>query len=182
MMTPDNVLDFWFKESGPERWFTRDDAFDAAIRDRFQAYHEAAERGELNGWLQDARGCLALVLILDQFPRNMYRSMPKAFASDQHALIVARHALEKGFDQDIPGQSERMFFYLPFEHSESLDDQRRSVQLFEANTDNAEVIDYAHRHLQIVERFGRFPHRNAIFGRESTEAETAFLQQPGSSF
>jgi uncharacterized protein (DUF924 family) len=184
---PAEVLDFWF---GPEpgrrrrQWFVKDPAFDAQIRGRFLEDHRRARAGELDAWLAAPESCLALVILLDQFPRNLFRGTPEAFAADARALAAARHALERGFDAGMP-PARRLFFYLPFEHSENLDDQRRSVALaepFRALPGFEDIHDYALRHLRVIERFGRFPHRNAVLGRESTPEEEEFLKQPGSSF
>lgn len=185
------VLDFWFgaaesAQRGRHRdvWFRKDAAFDAQIRDRFLALHETAASGALDAWEQQPESALALTVVLDQFPRNMFRGTPRAFAADALALQVARRAVERGFDQRLL-PVERCFLYLPFEHSENIADQQRSVELFESLSGDADSrgnIDYAHRHQAVIARFGRFPHRNAILGRESTPEELVFLQQPGSSF
>jgi uncharacterized protein (DUF924 family) len=193
MSNVDDILGFWFgPPSDPghtrprERWFLKDPAFDAECARRFLGTHEKAAAGELRAWRDEPRGSLALLLLFDQFPRNIFRGTPRAFATDALAREVARHALARGHDVPLP-PVWRWFFYLPFEHSEDLHDQRLSVSLFETlalrhPADGSEVLDYARRHLEIIERFGRFPHRNAILGRESTPEEIAFLQEPGSSF
>jgi len=190
-MTKDEILAFWFgkpedSEYGKPRqaWFTKDVAFDEEVRSRFlDEYHQAA-MGQLNHWQESPDSCLALILLLDQFPRNMFRGQPQAFATDSQALAVAQYAVSQGFDQQLlPVQ--RWFIYLPFEHSENLTHQRQCVELFSTlkhDPDSASTIDYAYRHLQVIERFGRFPHRNPILGRESTPEEVVFLKQPGSSF
>jgi uncharacterized protein (DUF924 family) len=176
------VLEFWFG-AGPDygkshkRWFVKDPAFDAGIRARFLGWYEQVA-GTDEG-LGGAEGCLARIVVLDQFPRNMFRGEPRAFATDALALAAARHALERGYDRgrlDV----ERLFFYLPFEHSEGLADQVRACELMRPLGD--ELYDYALRHKAIIERFGRFPHRNAILGRASTPQELEFLRQPGSGF
>jgi uncharacterized protein (DUF924 family) len=185
------VLEFWFgaadsPEFGRPRaaWFVKSDAFDALIRDRFLATHEAAAAGALDGWGERPFGALALAVVLDQFPRNMFRGTPRAFATDERALALARAAVDRGFDQALlPVQ--RWFAYLPFEHAEDLAQQRESLRLFErlaSDAAGAGTFAYAMRHYAVIERFGRFPHRNAILGRESTPEELAFLAQPGSSF
>jgi len=186
------VLDFWFLPAGhaghgayrPE-WFRKDDAFDAAIRDRFGALVEAALGGPPDAGPDEEQ--LARILLLDQFTRNMFRGTPRAFAGDAQALQLAELLVAAGRDKNLtPWQ--RWFAYLPFEHSESLLQQERSVALFSALAREMQheafdsAHDYALRHRQVVERFGRFPHRNAILGRESTPEEIEFLQQPGSSF
>jgi len=189
--TPDDVLAFWFGRPGDETygqarkvWFVKDEAFDAACRARFLATHEAAALGALDGWAADAAGALALVLALNQFPRNIFRDHPRAFATDRAALAVAERAIARGLDKDLP-PFQRTFLYMPFQHAEDLAIQRRSVALFATMADTesgGKSLDYARRHLEIVERFGRFPHRNAVLGRATTPEETAFLKEPGSSF
>ena len=185
------VLAFWFGTaddpafaSPRKTWFGRDPAFDADIRDRFGDLYERAAAGEFDHWRDDAASCLALILLFDQFPRNMFRGTPKAFATDARALALARHAVARSYDRGMP-PAHRTFFYLPFEHSESLADQHRAVALFEAvepHPGREEGIRYAILHRDIIARFGRFPHRNPILGRDSTAEEIAFLQQPDSSF
>ena len=177
-----DVIDFWFG-SGPDygkrhkRWFEKDPAFDAEITEGFLPLYE--ELAHNMAWLDDARGCLARIVVLDQFPRQMFRGQPRAFATDPLALQAARLALERRYDQGcLP--VERLFLYLPFEHSEALADQQRACELMRPLGD--ELYDYALRHKAIIEQFGRFPHRNAILERESTPEEIEFLKQPGSSF
>jgi uncharacterized protein (DUF924 family) len=183
----DKVLAFWFGREGEkdwgqhrESWWKKEPDFDQACRDGFLEIYEQAARCDLDDWKATWDGSLALVILLDQLPRNMFRGHPRAFATDAHALAVAEHALDQGFDRSLP-VDQRMFLYLPFEHSEHLAQQNRSVALFGSLGDDR-LVDYAVRHQQIVERFGRFPHRNAILGRANTQEEAAFLQQPGSSF
>lgn len=177
-----DVLTFWFG-SGPEEkrdaWFQRDPDFDAEIVVRFTATYEAATAGRLDDMARTPLGCLALVIVLDQFPRNMFREDPRAFATDAKALALARNAIEAGFDAELT-EYRRQFLYMPYQHSEDIADQKRSVELF-AQIDK-ETLGYAVRHLEVVERFGRFPHRNAILGRDSTVEEIAFLKEPNSSF
>ena len=188
--SPSDVLDFWFSEQSRALWFEKNAAFDEAIRTRFEDTLRAAAAGELDHWERTAPGALALVIVLDQFPRNLYRGSARAFAADARAREVADRALSRRLDQEIP-LVQRHFFFLPFEHSESRADQERSVALFQAwaeahdgpARDRAlEQMRYVHRHAEIVERFGRFPHRNEALGRESTEAEIAFLREPMSAF
>lgn len=185
--TPEAVLAFWFgaaPDVAQVLWFGKDPALDAHIRQLFLPTHEAALAGGLEHWLEDADRALALVVVLDQFPRNMFRDSSRAFAADARARACARIALERGYDQAV-APTRRGFFYLPFEHSEELADQRLSVKLFAAMTDvprPGDAYDYALRHYCIVARFGRFPHRNEVLGRVSTAEETAFLGQPGSRF
>lgn len=185
------ILDFWFgapqsADYGKERvfWFTKNPEFDKELGDRFLQDYEQAAGGELD-YLQDSPlGCLALVLLLDQFGRNIFRGTPQSFATDAKALSVAKSAVDRKCDRALlPVQ--RWFIYLPFEHSENLADQERSVEIFSTLSNDpasANTIDYALRHKAVIERFGRFPHRNKILGRETTPAEAEFLTQPGSSF
>ncbi len=183
----EKVLSFWFDAreadgtlARREAWFKKDPAFDDAIAAEFSAECERALAGDLDGLMETAKGCLALIILLDQFPRNIFRGSPHAFASDEKAREVARHVLDKGFDQGMQAV-ERLFLYLPFEHSEDMADQQRMLELAQALGEDR-LIDYAQRHFDIIARFGRFPHRNEALGRESTEEEKAFLQQPNSSF
>ncbi len=177
-MIAQDVLDFWF---GADRkaWFEKNPAFDEEIRARFLPLYERAASGALEAWRAAPDSCLALVILLDQFPRNMFRGSARAFAADPLALQAAKHAVSQRFDQGL-SLDERTFLYLPFEHSESLADQARGCELMQPLGE--EVYRYAVRHREIIERFGRFPHRNAALGRENTPEETAFLKQPGSSF
>ena len=172
------VLRFWFDEH-PKDWFVKNPAFDAQIRSRFLALHEEAAAGRLAHWADAAGSCLALVIVLDQFPRNMFRGEARAFATDPQARAASRVIRARGWDQQMT-QAEQLFAYLPFEHSESLVDQKLSCELMRHF--DAEQLRYALRHREIIERFGRFPHRNGILGRESTAAEIEFLKQPGAGF
>jgi uncharacterized protein (DUF924 family) len=176
------VLGFWFgDEPGVRReaWFKKNPDFDAEIRERFGAILARAAAGELDGLAATPQGCLALVIVLDQFPRNIFRDDGRAFATDGQALALAKAAIASGLDQQLT-PLEREFFYLPFEHSEDLDDQRRSVELF--RTLGADALEWAERHLVVIERFGRFPHRNAVLGREATAEEAAFLEEKPGGF
>ena len=175
MQAPD-VVAFWI-EAGPKRWFAKDAAFDALIRDRFEALHHAAAGRELDGWAQTADGALALLLLLDQFPRNLYRGSAHAFATDPLARKVAREAVEHGFDTAV-APALRQFFYLPFEHSEDLGDQDHAVALSMTSGD-AHLLKWARIHRDIIRRFGRFPHRNAALARTTTPEEQAFLSAGG---
>ncbi len=177
----DEIVDFWFDEAMKPYWFRRSDSFDRTVRDTLLPHHEAAAAGRYDHWMEDVDGCLALCVLLDQVPRNVFRGTPRAFATDGKARAVARHALEQGFDLECNGD-ERTFLYLPFEHHEDADSQALSCTLFRERVGDAEVVRYAERHREIIERFGRFPHRNAILGRPSTPEETAFLTEPDSSF
>src|SRR5258708_10760098 len=187
-----SVLDFWFGMPGSaefgtrrEAWFRKDPAFDEAIRRQFAEDVAAAAKGEHDRLLGDAEGALALAILLDQFPRNLYRGQAKTYAADPKARAVAGAAIDRGFDRRL-SPVQRQFFYLPFMHSEALADQERSVELYRAlagaDAGLASTVDYAVRHRHIIRRFGRFPHRNVILGRESTADEIEFLRQPGSSF
>lgn len=187
---PQEVIEFWFSPRARSLWFAKDAAFDAEIRAGFEATHRSAAAGRLQGWENAPEGSLALVILLDQFPRNIHRGTARAFASDTLARAVADRAIGRGFDRQLPFE-QRQFLYLPFEHSEDLADQRRGVRLFRALAEEQtgalrdagfELVKYAERHLEIIERFGRFPHRNQALGRETTAAEAAFLEEPMSSF
>lgn len=183
------ILEFWFGQDRPygarrSLWFSKQPGIDAEVGRRFSAHYQRAVAGELDAWRDSAEGCLALVLLLDQFPRNMFRGTPRAFAADPLARKVAGHGICRGFDQALP-PVQRMFFYLPFEHSENLPDQERAVALtapFKDISGMADVHEYALRHRDVIARFGRFPHRNAILGRACTPEEEEFLKQPGSRF
>lgn len=170
------MLSFW-RHAGPKRWFVKSAAFDDEIRTRFLDAFEKARAGELSSWEKAAEGALALILLLDQFPRNMFRGDPRAYATDSAARAIADRALARGFDQNF-GLPERRFFYLPYMHSESVQDQGRCVDLCRAAQD-AEGVEYALLHADIIRRFGRFPHRNAVLGRATTPAEQAFLEAGG---
>jgi uncharacterized protein (DUF924 family) len=173
------VIQFW-RDAGPARWFAKDDGFDAEIRQRFLPLVEAALAGKRDAWAQTADGALALILLLDQFPRNLFRGSPQAFAGDANARELAKTAIGKGFDRAVEPVF-RPFFYLPFMHSELLADQERSIDLYrtlhaEGGTDNRSFAD---EHHEIIARFGRFPHRNAALGRATTPEEQAFLDGGG---
>ncbi len=176
----DEVLAFWFEELTPDDWFGGGDEVDDRIRGRFLALHEALRDEVPESWRATARGVLAAVIALDQFPRNMYRSSHEAFAADPAALALATEAVERGLDRAM-SIDERKFLYLPFEHSEDPAVQARSVELF-ASLDDEDTLGYAVRHKEIIDRFGRFPHRNEVLGRKSTPEEVEFLKEPDSSF
>jgi uncharacterized protein (DUF924 family) len=185
----DEVLDFWFGPAGARggarrEWFRKDETFDAQIRARFGALHESAAGGELEAWRAAPHSMLALVIVLDQFSRNLHRGDARAFAQDAHALACAREALARGDDAGLL-PVERQFLYMPFEHSEALADQDRAVELMrslERFEPTRDLGDWAERHRAVIGRFGRFPHRNAVLGRRSTAEEAEFLKEPGSSF
>jgi uncharacterized protein (DUF924 family) len=172
---PADVIAFW-RDVGPKRWFEKDAALDDEIRRRFLDLHEAAVSGKRTDWEQSAEGALALLILLDQFPRNMFRGEARAFAADPVARAIASRAILNGFDGAIPGM--HTFFYLPFMHSENLADQERAVVFYRARND-ADGLLWAEQHADIIRSFGRFPHRNAVLGRVSTPAERAFLDSGG---
>jgi len=174
--TPAEVIAFW-REAGPERWFEKNEVFDEAVRARFLALHERAAAGELKDWENSAEGTLALLLLFDQFPRNMFRGTARAFATDELARAIAASALLKGFDAQVPSDL-RTFLYLPFEHSEDMADQERGLALYTASGDQDD-LKWAQIHADIIRRFGRFPHRNAALGRGTTPEEQAFLDAGG---
>ncbi|HJU07908.1 MAG TPA: DUF924 family protein [Rhodanobacteraceae bacterium] len=175
-MQAPQVLDFW-RAAGAQRWFTRDAAFDAECRMRFLDAHYAAARREFENWMDDAHSALALLILLDQIPRNVFRNSAHAYATDPLARHYARRAIEAGFDKSVEPEL-RTFFYLPFEHSENLADQERALVLYRGMPgENADR--WARIHYDIIRRFGRFPHRNAALGRETTSEEQAFLDSGG---
>jgi len=185
------VLDFWFGRShSPEfgkvqnKWFKKDADFDAEIVTNFLPQYELAVSGQLDSWQDSPENCLALIILVDQFPRNMFRGTPQAFATDNKALATAEYAVKHNFDRELL-TVQKWFMYLPFEHSENLENQQKSVELFRelyGEPDSDSVIDFAVRHFKVIERFERFPHRNQILGRETTPEEAEFLKQPGSRF
>jgi uncharacterized protein (DUF924 family) len=170
------VVAFW-RKAGPDRWFRRDEAFDAEIRSRFAGLHAQAAAGNLDEWAANPEGALALVLLLDQFSRNLHRGQPATYAHDEKARAIARRAVADGLDGDVD-PTLRKFFYMPFMHSESLADQALSVKLCYALHDPY-TFKYARGHAAIVARFGRFPHRNPVLGRHTSPAEQAFLDAGG---
>lgn len=178
--TPETVLNFWFNELTPKDWFVKSDDIDASITDRFSGLHLALSRGVGDEWRATPEARLALIIVFDQFPRNIYRGSPLAFATDGLALKEAKAALAVGADKAI-AEDRRIFFYMPFEHAEDIAEQERCVALFEA-LGNANYLDYANQHRDIIARYGRFPHRNPILGRASTAEEKAYLATPGAGF
>jgi uncharacterized protein (DUF924 family) len=188
--TPRDVLDFWFSPDAEPSWFARDDVFDARIRERFGATLEAAARRELDSWAGTPEGWLALLIVLDQFSRNIHRGDARGWAADARAQAMALAGIERGDDQRL-APSQRQFAYMPLEHAENLRLQQHCVALFEqlvASSPPGEreryegFLDYARRHHDVIDRFGRFPHRNAALGRTSTRAEQDYLASPGSGF
>lgn len=195
----ETILDFWFGEldehgcadpNHRERWWQKSDEFDRSIRDEFLQDYEAIVAGEREAWRSTPRGALATVIVLDQFSRNMFRNTPEMYAADELAREICCEGLDEGFD-DALAFDERVFYYMPLQHSESVDDHARCREVFTRLRDEApeelaidadRYLDYARQHRVIVERFGRYPHRNALLGRASTEEEIAFLKEPDSSF
>ncbi|MEK7266259.1 MAG: DUF924 family protein [Pseudomonadota bacterium] len=173
-----DVVRFWFVQSGRKKWFRGGPSFDAEIVARFSGHHRAAAAGLLDHWRATPTGALALLLILDQFSRNMFRRDARAFASDPYARLIASGAIERRFDK-IAAPDARAFFYLPFMHSENLGDQHRSVALFKATMPGSSNLPFAVEHCEIIERFGRFPHRNRALGRTSYADEIAYLAHGG---
>lgn len=198
-VSPDDVLWFWFGDVDgdgladkalAQRWWRKDPAFDQEIRGMFEPTWQAIMANQREAWLENARSRLAYVIVLDQFSRNMFRDTPEAFAGDERALAAASDGIARGHDRALQSH-ERVFFYMPFMHSESLAMQDRCVELFTALRDSsrgrvreavASNVDFAKRHRDIIARWGRFPHRNVILDRESTPQEVAFLEEPNSSF
>jgi len=196
MAVPEDILVFWFGNEPKQplknaaQWWQKDPDFDQKVKEHFEAPLQQAIRGELESWRADARTCLAYIILTDQFSRNMYRDTPQMFAQDALALAACLHGMEQGQDRELTSV-QCWFFYMPMMHSEDWKIQQRAVQSFRDLADHAEpafketlanAYDFAVKHAAIVERFGRFPHRNKLLGRESTAEERAFLKQPGSSF
>jgi uncharacterized protein (DUF924 family) len=179
-LTPRDIIKFWFEDTKPEQWFKKDEQFDRELTIKYAELHEDIISDKKNVWMNDANGSLALILVLDQFSRNMFRDTPKAFKSDKFALKIAKNAIEKGFDKKVT-EEKKQFFYMPFMHSESIKEQETCVELFtqlakDQGKDIDEVTDYAVQHRFIIRKFQRFPHRNIILGRESTFVEKEFLK------
>lgn len=177
---PEDILNFWFEELEPAQWWKKDQAFDAMVAHRFGTLHSQAARCELYSWRQTARGRLAEIIVLDQFSRNMFRDTPQAFSADPLALALAQEAVAAGADALLT-PIQRSFLYMPYMHSESRLIHDQAVDLYTRNG-LEENLKFEIRHREIIERFGRYPHRNAILGRPSSADELSFLQQPGSSF
>ena len=175
-----SVISFWFEEIDGACWWAKDENFDNTISIRFGAIHTQASRCELFSWRSEPEGRLAEVLILDQFSRNIFRDQPESFAFDSLALALAQEAISNGADRSLP-LAMRNFLYMPFMHSESIVVHESARKLFEANGD-PQTMEFERRHREIIERFGRYPHRNSILGRQSTEQELEFLKQPESGF
>lgn len=178
--TSDQIITFWFEEIDSKFWFRKDEKFDQNLRERFFETLRCAAVSELYHWRTSAEGRLAEVIVLDQFSRNLYRNSASAFANDPLALALAQEAVAQGLDKELP-TSRRTFLYMPYMHSESLKIHDVALELF-TELGQEKNLDYQIRHREIIERFGRYPHRNVVLGRESTAEELAFLEQPGSSF
>ncbi len=174
------IIDFWFNELEAKQWWQKDDALDCLIKNRFGEQHDQAIASELSHWRETAFGSLAEIIILDQFSRNIYRNKPESFAYDSMALALAQCAIVKGFDIKLTVE-QRVFLYMPFMHSESKLIHQQAVSLF-SDVGIQSNIDFEYKHKAIIDKFGRYPHRNDVLGRESTTAELEFLKQPGSSF
>ena len=172
------ILEFWFAEENKPKWFDKDENFDRIITEKFNDLYQAGALGLLDHWKESALGCLALIIVLDQFSRNMFRGLPQSYAMDSKALSLTKDAIAKKMDKELSTDC-KMFLYMPLMHSENLEDQKLCVQLFK---DRPKEEHYAKMHLEIIKRFGRFPHRNRILGRKSTEEELQFLMTPNSSF
>jgi uncharacterized protein (DUF924 family) len=179
-ISPEVVLNFWFDPEVKPFWFKKNLDFDYTIKQRFLSVYQQAVAGMLNHWRNNARGILALIIVLDQFPRNMFRNTPQAFATDQKAAELTKYALKNNYEKNLSIE-EQAFIYMPLMHSESQADQSQCIQLF-TQLGKEDSLKFAIKHQEIVSRFGRFPHRNQILGRESTAAEQEFLTQPDSSF
>lgn len=175
------ILEFWFEESDPKQWFQVNEDYDEKIKGKFEDSYDLAVQGIFDSWREGADGTLALIILLDQFPRNMFRNKPRAFATDSLALEFAKQAIERNFDDLLP-VIQRRFLYLPFEHSEDLADQDKSVSLFEKiKKEDPLGYEYALRHQAVIEEFGRFPHRNKILGRDNTKEEQEYLKRVGNT-
>lgn len=174
MFTPDDVLHFWFSDEARPHWFAKSEAFDNTIRRKFAVLYEHVRDGAHAEWKDSPRGLLALIIVLDQFPRNMFRDSPQAFASDDFALTLTELAIAKGFNVRLSPE-ERQFLYMPLQHAEKIDVQEQGVARFR-ELERPENLDFAIQHRDIIARFGRFPHRNAVLGRVNTDEETEFLK------
>ncbi len=180
VITPQQILHFWFESISPSQWWEKDPLFDQLIQDKFGHIHHQATQQQLEPWRGSATGALAEIIILDQFSRNIFRDQPEAFMHDDLALTLAKSAIAKGWDQELP-ITQRKFLYMPFMHSESLEVHEQALQLF-AQPGMEEALEYEKQHMAIIKRFGRYPHRNKILGRVSSDEEVAFLKEPNSSF
>ena len=178
----EDVLSFWFEECKPKQWYVKDPEFDKLIQDRFGSLHMIAADGQLSAWRKSAKGALAEIIILDQFSRNLHRDNSASFASDALALDLTKQAIIKDFDNEFEGHANMLsFLYMPFMHSECLEDHETALTLF-SKPGLESCYDFEKKHRVIIERFGRYPHRNQVLGRESTAEEIEFLKEEGSSF
>ena len=178
--TPEDILNFWFSERVKPLWFKKSADFDREIEQRFFDTYQLAKTGELDDWRDRSKNILALIIVLDQFPRNMFRNTPQAFATDNRAVELTKYAVSNNYQQNLSPE-ERTFLYMPLMHSENKKDQEKCVALF-TKLGREDNLKFAIKHKEIIDRFDRFPHRNEILGRESTPEEKEFLTQPGSSF
>ncbi|NCP67380.1 DUF924 domain-containing protein [bacterium] len=176
----ESILDFWFETLEPEQWFAKDDQLDQQIKEMFEPTYYKIVAGDCEDWEHTPHGSLAMIIVLDQFSRNMFRDNPQAFAEDKKALSVSKNAIEKGFDMALDTEKRR-FLYMPYMHSEDKSVHEVAVKLF-TDLGNAQTLEYELKHKAIIDRFGRYPHRNKILGRTSTAEELEFLEQPNSSF
>ena len=181
-MSYTGILDFWFSESSQPFWFKKDDAFDTKIREHFLSHYQQARDGELDSWAGNPHSRLALILLLDQCPRNLFRNSPEAFATDHKAQTLTLEGIGFGHDMELSSNFERMFFYLPLEHAENRTLQQKSVEKITENINDPELIKYAQQHKEVIDQFGRFPHRNNVLGRESSAEEIRYLAEGGHSF
>lgn len=179
---PEDILTFWFSDRVKPLWYEKSASFDQEIREKFGHLYEKAASGELDHWQEDSRSLLALIIILDQFPRNMFRGQAKMYQTDAKALKLAKLAFERKVDRKLSHKDHLVFLYMPFMHSENIIDQKLALSFYKTRIKSPENVNPAQRHHDIVEKFGRFPHRNEILGRPSTPEEIAFLKQPNSSF
>ncbi|MER0238763.1 DUF924 family protein [Fulvimarina sp. MAC8] len=177
-VAPDTIVEFWWN-AGPDKWFSKDEAFDETIRNRFLDIYERAADGHLDDWIEEPTGALALVILLDQFPRNMFRGTPRAYATDEKAREIGRQALNRG-DHETVSEEINQFLAMPLMHSEKLEDQEACIEWMK-RVGTEQNIEYAQHHRDIIARFGRFPHRNGILGRDSTDEEKEYLKEGGFS-
>ena len=178
-MQPDDIINFWL-QAGPQIWFKKDDAFDQSVKEKFQTLPDQIIEGQYDHWQTNPNGMLASVIALDQFPRNIHRDTARAFAYDEAARKYAKTAIDQQWDQQVRGEL-KAFFYLPFMHSEDINDQQYCQDIYNKAGDE-DWADYARRHMELIEKYGRFPHRNAILGRKSTPEELAYLNTEGAGF